>query len=160
MFVLEDSLSNSSSPPPNVFESKYSLSEALLVVLVPPDAPRVVAIEPRVRTTTVRLGSSVAFNCTAEGNPEPTYQWLQKMPTSQDTVIIRGSQVSERVSASARERVSASAEASAHDNKTKTEDEASFLEIVVSRPTLLKPYKGFLHNTKDVLRIAKDFEHT
>ena len=25
---------------------------------------------------------------------------------------------------------------------------------------LLKPYKGFLHNTKDVLRIAKDFEHT
>ena len=26
--------------------------------------------------------------------------------------------------------------------------------------TLLKPYKGFLHNTKDVLRIAKDFELT
>ena len=26
--------------------------------------------------------------------------------------------------------------------------------------TLLKPYKGFIHNTKDVLRIAKDFEHT
>ena len=25
--------------------------------------------------------------------------------------------------------------------------------------TLLKPSKGFLHNTKDVLRIAKDFEH-
>ena len=24
---------------------------------------------------------------------------------------------------------------------------------------LLKPYKVFLHNTKDVLRIAKDFEH-
>lgn len=52
-----------------------------------------VAIEPRVRTTTVKYGSSVSFNCTAEGNPEPTYQWLQKMPTTQDTVIIRGSQV-------------------------------------------------------------------
>ena len=26
--------------------------------------------------------------------------------------------------------------------------------------TLLKPCKGFLHNTKDVLRIAKGFEHT
>ena len=24
----------------------------------------------------------------------------------------------------------------------------------------LKPYKGFLHNTKVVLRTAKDFEHT
>ena len=26
--------------------------------------------------------------------------------------------------------------------------------------SLLKPYKGFLHNTEGVLRIAKDFEHT
>ena len=28
-----------------------------------------------------------------------------------------------------------------------------------SLPTLLKPYKGFLHNTKDMIRIAKDSEH-
>ena len=34
------------------------------------------------------------------------------------------------------------------------------LPLAYSDSALLKPYKGFLHNTKDVLRILKDFEHT
>ncbi|XP_034231154.1 irregular chiasm C-roughest protein isoform X3 [Thrips palmi] len=73
-------------------KNEVGFSPPVTVYLDVKYAPRVVAIEPRVRTTTVKLGSSVSFNCTAEGNPEPSYQWLQKMPTTQDTVIIRGSQ--------------------------------------------------------------------
>ena len=35
----------------------------------------------------------------------------------------------------------------------------SLADEALCRP-LFKPCKGFLHNTKDVRRIAKDFEHT
>jgi hypothetical protein len=40
---------------------------------------------------TAPLYSQATFSCTAEGNPSPTYQWLQKLPTAEGTVLIRGS---------------------------------------------------------------------
>ena len=36
----------------------------------------------------------------------------------------------------------------------------SHVKELQREPALMKPYKGFLHNTKHVLRIVKDLEHT
>ncbi|KAJ9600670.1 hypothetical protein L9F63_026192, partial [Diploptera punctata] len=43
------------------------------------------------RVMTAPLYSQATFSCTAEGNPPPAYQWLQKLPTAQGTVLIRSS---------------------------------------------------------------------
>ena len=47
------------------------------------------------RLMTVLLYSTASFECKAEGNPQPTYQWLQKLSTSfsPNTIMIeRGTQ--------------------------------------------------------------------
>lgn len=40
--------------------------------------------------TTALLFSSATFECVAEGNPQPTYQWLQRLPTPSDVIVERG----------------------------------------------------------------------
>lgn len=59
------------------------------------DPPKIVSIgKERVKTAT--LFSSSYFECLGEGNPPPTYEWLQKRTTSAsstgplDSVIERG----------------------------------------------------------------------
>jgi hypothetical protein len=54
------------------------------------DPPQITDVGPD-RVMTAPLYSQVTFGCTAEGNPSPTYQWLQKLPTAEGTVLIRGS---------------------------------------------------------------------
>lgn len=54
------------------------------------DPPRIRKVGPT-RLTTAPLYSEATFSCEAEGNPPPTYQWLQKVPTAADTLFTRGS---------------------------------------------------------------------
>lgn len=54
------------------------------------DPPQITDVGPD-RVMTAPLYSQATFRCTAEGNPSPTYQWLQKLPTAEGTVLIRGS---------------------------------------------------------------------
>lgn len=42
------------------------------------------------KLTTSPLFTSATFECIAEGNPQPTYQWLQRLPTPSDLVVERG----------------------------------------------------------------------
>ncbi|XP_068084855.1 kin of IRRE-like protein 2 [Anabrus simplex] len=44
------------------------------------------------RLTTAGLFTSVTFTCNAEGNPPPSYQWLQKLPTPDGAVYVRGTE--------------------------------------------------------------------
>lgn len=39
---------------------------------------------------TAHLFTSATFECVAEGNPKPTYQWFQRLPTSSDVIFERG----------------------------------------------------------------------
>lgn len=39
---------------------------------------------------TATLFSSTNFECVGEGNPQPTYQWLQTLPTRSNLVVERG----------------------------------------------------------------------
>ncbi|CAH1372543.1 unnamed protein product [Tenebrio molitor] len=51
--------------------------------------PKIVSIG-RERVKTVTLFSPATFECLGEGNPQPTYKWLQKLPTPSDRVEERG----------------------------------------------------------------------
>lgn len=53
------------------------------------DPPKIVSIG-RERVKTATLFSSTNFECLGEGNPTPTYQWIQKRPSPSDSTIERG----------------------------------------------------------------------
>lgn len=53
------------------------------------DPPKILSVDKdRVKTAT--LFSSANFECVGEGNPLPTYQWLQTLPTPSGLVLERG----------------------------------------------------------------------
>ncbi|CAH0390302.1 unnamed protein product [Bemisia tabaci] len=58
-------------------------------------APSIREVGPD-KVVTAPLFSPVRFNCEADGNPLPSYQWLQRLPTitptSDETVYVRGSE--------------------------------------------------------------------
>ncbi|XP_008190757.1 irregular chiasm C-roughest protein isoform X4 [Tribolium castaneum] len=51
--------------------------------------PKIISIG-RERVKTVTLFSPATFECLGEGNPQPTYKWLQKLPTPFNRVEERG----------------------------------------------------------------------
>ncbi|XP_031358426.1 hemicentin-2 [Photinus pyralis] len=51
--------------------------------------PKILSVGPD-RLTTAPLFTSATFECIAEGNPQPTYQWLQRYPTPSDFILERG----------------------------------------------------------------------
>ncbi|XP_065344073.1 kin of IRRE-like protein 2 isoform X4 [Cloeon dipterum] len=62
--------------------------------------PRILHVGPD-RKVTAQLFSQTSFTCEAEGNPQPSIQWLQKMPihpmaiadgSAEDKVILRGAE--------------------------------------------------------------------
>lgn len=59
------------------------------------DAPLIKSVGPD-KLTTSPLYSKTEFVCSADGNPPPTYQWLQQVPNPNggppDTVIVRSSE--------------------------------------------------------------------
>lgn len=57
--------------------------------IFPLDPPKILSIGPD-RLTTAPLFTSATFECVAEGNPQPTYQWLQRLPTPSDVILERG----------------------------------------------------------------------
>ena len=62
----------------------------IICLIIFADPPNIKDVGPD-RVMTAPLYSQVTFSCNAEGNPSPSYQWLQKLPTSEGTVLIRGS---------------------------------------------------------------------
>ncbi|XP_065161053.1 irregular chiasm C-roughest protein isoform X2 [Atheta coriaria] len=52
-------------------------------------APKILSVGPD-RLTTAVLFSSTTFECIAEGNPQPTYQWLQRIPSPSNRIVERG----------------------------------------------------------------------
>ncbi|KAG5872976.1 hypothetical protein JTB14_029199 [Gonioctena quinquepunctata] len=54
-----------------------------------PDPPKIVSIG-RERVKTATLFSSTTFECLGEGNPLPTYEWVQKRPAPSELNIERG----------------------------------------------------------------------
>lgn len=52
------------------------------------DPPKIVSVG-RDKVKTAILFSPMAFECMGEGNPPPTYQWLQKLPSPSSMVIER-----------------------------------------------------------------------
>ena len=50
-------------------------------------APSILSVGPT-SIIAARVNSQATLTCEAEGNPEPEYQWMQKLPTSE--VLIRG----------------------------------------------------------------------
>ncbi|XP_069682757.1 irregular chiasm C-roughest protein isoform X1 [Periplaneta americana] len=65
-------------------------SEPLSVQIDVKYPPHIIDVGPD-RVMTAPLYSQATFSCTAEGNPSPSYQWLQKLPTQEGTVLIRSS---------------------------------------------------------------------
>jgi len=55
------------------------------------DAPKIVRVGPE-RIVTAPLYNRTVLVCQAEGNPPPSYQWLQKTSTPEETVYIRGAE--------------------------------------------------------------------
>ncbi|XP_071051965.1 kin of IRRE-like protein 2 isoform X3 [Onthophagus taurus] len=51
--------------------------------------PKILSVGPD-RLTTAMLFNSATFECVAEGNPQPTYQWLQRLTTRVDKFVERG----------------------------------------------------------------------
>ncbi|XP_072156592.1 irregular chiasm C-roughest protein isoform X2 [Bemisia tabaci] len=70
-------------------------SQPLTVSLDVKYAPSIREVGPD-KVVTAPLFSPVRFNCEADGNPLPSYQWLQRLPTitptSDETVYVRGSE--------------------------------------------------------------------
>lgn len=53
------------------------------------DPPKILSVDKdRVKTAT--LFSPANFECVGEGNPLPTYQWLQTLPTPSNLILERG----------------------------------------------------------------------
>ncbi|XP_026467304.1 hemicentin-1 [Ctenocephalides felis] len=59
-------------------QNAVGASESLSVQLDVKYPPRILSVGPD-RLTTAPLFSPAAFECVAEGNPPPSYQWLQRM---------------------------------------------------------------------------------
>ncbi|KAJ4447290.1 hypothetical protein ANN_09294 [Periplaneta americana] len=79
-------------PIPDESNSDFALTfltSRCLTALVA-DPPHIIDVGPD-RVMTAPLYSQATFSCTAEGNPSPSYQWLQKLPTQEGTVLIRSS---------------------------------------------------------------------
>lgn len=59
------------------------------------DAPIIKSVGPD-KLTTAPLYTSAEFTCAADGNPPPTYQWLQKVTSvngdDHNTIIVRSSE--------------------------------------------------------------------
>lgn len=66
----------------------YLISDLILLLIVS-DPPKILSVGPD-RLTTAPLFTSATFECIGEGNPQPTYQWLQRYPTPSDFIIERG----------------------------------------------------------------------
>jgi len=58
-------------------------------VFFSPDEPKILRVGPE-RVVTAALHNRTVLVCQAEGNPAPTYQWLQRSSTSVETVYVRG----------------------------------------------------------------------
>nr|CAD7398797.1 unnamed protein product [Timema poppensis] len=73
-------------------------SSGIHLILYLLDGPRSRSHPPQIksigsdRLTTASLFSQATFTCSAEGNPKPNYQWLQKLPTPEGTVLLRSSE--------------------------------------------------------------------
>lgn len=53
------------------------------------DPPKILSVG-RDRVKTATLFTPTTFECVGEGNPQPTYQWLQTLPTPSNVVVERG----------------------------------------------------------------------
>ena len=60
-------------------------SSAMVIFL---DPPTITSITPA-QSISATLYEKLTFNCQAEGNPEPKYQWLQKVSTKKQQILIR-----------------------------------------------------------------------
>ena len=60
------------------------------------DSPEIVDVGTD-RLSTVKLFSEAVFHCKADGNPAPNYEWLQKQPTDEGAVMVRGSKPELRI---------------------------------------------------------------
>ncbi|KAI4470872.1 nephrin [Holotrichia oblita] len=69
--------------------NKAGESHPIMVQLDVKYPPKILSIGPD-RLTTAPLFTSATFECVAEGNPQPTYQWLQRLPTPSDVILERG----------------------------------------------------------------------
>ncbi|ODM98937.1 Kin of IRRE-like protein 3 [Orchesella cincta] len=55
------------------------------------DPPKITRVGPD-RTVVASLYNRTVLVCEAEGNPPPSYQWLQKTNTAEETVYVRGAE--------------------------------------------------------------------
>ncbi|KAI4470874.1 nephrin [Holotrichia oblita] len=69
--------------------NKAGESHPIMVQLDVKYPPKILSIGPD-RLTTAPLFTSATFECVAEGNPQPTYQWLQRLPIPSDVILERG----------------------------------------------------------------------
>ncbi|KAK6632220.1 hypothetical protein RUM44_007251 [Polyplax serrata] len=77
-------------------ENSVGTSNPLSVVIDVKYPPRIRKVGPT-RLTTAPLYSEATFSCEAEGNPPPSYSWLQKVPSAGDTLFTRGSEAKLRI---------------------------------------------------------------
>ncbi|XP_055635202.1 irregular chiasm C-roughest protein isoform X2 [Toxorhynchites rutilus septentrionalis] len=70
-------------------QNSVGTSEALSVQLDVKYAPKILSAGPD-RLTTAPLFSPAAFECVAEGNPPPTYKWVQRVSTQGKPFLDRG----------------------------------------------------------------------
>eukprot|EP00096_Caligus_rogercresseyi_P016613 TRINITY_DN934_c0_g1_i3.p1 TRINITY_DN934_c0_g1~~TRINITY_DN934_c0_g1_i3.p1 ORF type:complete len:638 (+),score=151.88 TRINITY_DN934_c0_g1_i3:127-2040(+) len=68
-------------------ENSLGLSKPALVEIDVKYSPRIISVGPS-QTVIAGMYNRTLLTCQAEGNPPPTYQWLQKLPTQE--VLIRG----------------------------------------------------------------------
>ncbi|XP_065093433.1 uncharacterized protein LOC135714094, partial [Ochlerotatus camptorhynchus] len=70
-------------------QNSVGTSETLSVQLDVKYAPKILSAGPD-RLTTAPLFSPAAFECVAEGNPQPTYKWVQRISTQSKPFLDRG----------------------------------------------------------------------
>lgn len=82
-------LTSDSSSSTSSFSSSFFLFPSFTILFLFSDPPKILSVGPD-RLTTAHLFTSATFECIAEGNPPPTYQWLQRLLTSSDVIRERG----------------------------------------------------------------------
>lgn len=80
--------SNSTLSCHHTFLSSCSISSNHIFSTVP---PKIVRVGPE-RLVVASLYNRTVLVCQAEGNPPPSYQWLQKTTTAEETVYVRGAE--------------------------------------------------------------------
>ncbi|CAO1380023.1 unnamed protein product [Diamesa hyperborea] len=70
-------------------QNSVGTSDALSVQLDIKYPPRILSAGPD-RLTTAPLFTPAAFECVAEGNPTPTYKWVQRISTQSNAFLDRG----------------------------------------------------------------------